>query len=123
MSDAHPYGPGWSSCSCGRDFEGAGNRCDECEWLRRQRLARPRGGAPTLRALTAELRRLSALYDGPGPVGLDVDGQVQPWPHPTGGLTIGRYELPGDDLPFDAVRTARLLLAAFRDYLTEDAKS
>jgi hypothetical protein len=75
---------------------------------------------PKWRDLIAELRRLNAVYDGPGPVSLDIHGLIVPGcANPAGcdgehAYQFGREEIPGDGRPFDAPGAARRLLAALK---------
>lgn len=119
MSTVHPYGPGWQGCtSCGADFEGAPGQCEGCGMLA-ARVAERRASVGCFSGkhvsrIAAQLRALNAVLDGPLTVGLDYMGlEVVSVYHD--GLIIGRAELPGDNVRFDAQGTARRLLAAWCD--------
>jgi hypothetical protein len=71
---------------------------------------------PTLRSLTDSLRGLNRLFDGPIVVSLNGKGLVALADEP--GPRYGREELPGNSQKFDAVASARRLLAALRDLET-----
>ena len=71
---------------------------------------------PTLRSLTVSLRGLNRLFDGPIVVSLNGKGLVALQDVP--GPLYGRETLPGRSQKFDAVASARRLLAALRDLQT-----
>lgn len=69
----------------------------------------------TERQLTRALRDLNAHSDGPYTLSLS---RLSNPPHicdHDAFDAVGREEIPGDALPFDAVAVARRLLAAWRD--------
>jgi hypothetical protein len=69
---------------------------------------------PTMRAVATALRGLNELHSGHFTVGLNAQGAVVVLPAPLE-PTYGREVLPGRSNKFDAVASARRLLAALRD--------
>ncbi len=72
---------------------------------------------PTVRTVTDTLRALNRVFTGPTVVSLTDDGLVG---MPDGPVRLavphyGRETLPGNSQKFDAVASARRLLAALRD--------
>ncbi len=69
---------------------------------------------PTMRAVATELRGLNERHLGHFTVALSARGAVVvlPWPSEP---SYGREVLPGRSNKFDAVASARRLLAALRD--------
>jgi hypothetical protein len=70
-------------------------------------------GPPTLQSLTASLKGLNRLFDGPIVVALNDKGLIALQDEP--GPRYGHEQLPGNSQKFDATASARRLLAALRD--------
>jgi hypothetical protein len=70
---------------------------------------------PTVRTVTATIRGLNRVLDGPIAVTITAKGLVAVASEPQTDLCYGRETLPGSDQPFNAVGVARRLLAALRD--------
>ena len=77
----------------------------------------------SLRETINQVRALNHDFDGPGTVCLvAIDGNefAEVMHMGSGYAEYGAEEIPGDDKPFDAVRVARRLLAAWRDWPEKD---